>query len=98
MSLPHVWHLKLRSMVPMRGSNSPPTTGLVRVSSIVSGISILATDTDFYAHHHHSVSVVVRSQVGGSPQLPSGSKMLTISSGESTLNWIPWTRRKGAEE
>lgn len=46
MSSPHVMHLKLRSIVPRRGSKRPPNLG--RSFSIVSGNSILATDMAFY--------------------------------------------------
>ena len=44
---PHVWHLKFRSMVPMRGSISPPILGLWVASSMTSGCSILATEMAF---------------------------------------------------
>ena len=48
MPSPHVWHLKLRSIVPMRGSISPPILGLCVASSMTSGCSILATEMAFY--------------------------------------------------
>ena len=47
MPSPHVWHLKLRSIVPIRGSISPPILGLCVASSITSGCSILATEIAF---------------------------------------------------
>lgn len=51
---PQVWHLKLRSMVPILGSIKPPTLTLRVPSSITSGYSIFATLFAFYCAYQKS--------------------------------------------